>query len=242
MNVVWVLSSFFVLPGCGGDSSETGSQTMNNEGGSDVVVSSNLQALLSEEKVCEVLSIDELKTMFNITGEVKTLASAFRQSYTCRYTWEPVDKEAKEAALMKAMMSSDRVKVTARDRMIDYELSVTLKETTKTVSNFVPVQLSQAQLDQQIEQANQAAAKRLTAEQKELAGDAASEMMTKLLIKNNQNQTIDGVGDAAFWNIVGGGGLNVLDAGISVFISPLIADDQAGDLDNAKKIFSQLIK
>lgn len=238
---MWGLFGLLALSACG-ESPDSGNKSMSDDADLIVQATSNLQNFMNEGKICDVLPMNELKTMFDVTGEVKTWPSEFRQSYTCRYTWEPLDRDAKEAAKIKAMTSDNRGKMTARDRAIDYEVSITLKQTKKSASNFVPAKLTQAQLDQQIEQANQAAAKRLTAEQKELAGDAASEMMTKLLTKNNQNQTIEGVGDAAFWSIVGGGGLNVLDAGVSVFISPLIAEDEAGDLDNAKKIFNQLIK
>ncbi len=206
--------------------------------------SSKLNAFISKEKICDVLPVAKIKSMFKIEGAVKASVSEYSRDPSCTYTWEPKDRETKEAAMMNDMMAIAQGKMqpkSLRERAIDHEITITLKESNRTAANFVPPKLTQEQLDAQIKSAQKMAEDRLTDEQKKVAGGAANDMMANLLKKNNQNEEVVSVGDAAYWSQVGAGGLHVLDGDVQVYIAPLITSSEEVDKDYAKQIFHTLM-
>jgi len=241
-KILSLTTCFLILTACGDDGSSDANPANVSEKSN--VPNSKLSAFMTEEKVCDVLPVAKLKAMFKIEVDIQTQASGFAGSYTCNYRWEAKDKAAREAAMMNNIMTNAQgkgKKISLRERAVDHEVSITLNQSKKSAANFVPPILTQQQLDQQIENAKKAAAERLTDEQKEVAGDAAADMVAGLLKKNNQNEEVDGVGDAAYWSHVGIGGLYVLDRDVSVFISPMISSSAEVDKDYATQIFYQIL-
>ena len=51
--------------------------------------------------------------------------------------------------------------------------------------------------------------------------------------QNNQNEAVEGLGDAAYWTNVGSGGLNVLGGDVQMYIGPMIAETAEADKDHA---------
>lgn len=238
---VATFSLLLMLAACGGDASDSASQTAGNAIGSK---SSDLNAYLSEEKVCDVLTSDQLQALFNAPVEIKTSVSSFRDSFSCTYTWPHPDAEEREQNMVKAMMaamSGDGPKVSMRDRMLEYQVTIGVKKSQRSAANFVPKKLTEEQINQQIEAAQKRANERLTDEQKQVAGNAANSMVESMLRKANQNEEVTGVGDAAFWSPLGTGSLEILDGDVRLTVSPVIAATKEEDIVTAKRIAAALL-
>ncbi len=253
--ITLITSSALFLSACGGESTEADSQSNTSQASTKTASTpqmstpmtkpSGLLSMMTEADVCDVLDIADIKSMFDVTGEISTSAVTFGGTFSCDYSWDRADKEARENnyinhAMLVAQGKAERLPM--RQKVTQHQINVSLSEFKGQKVNFVPAQLSEEQLQAQIERAKKAAEDRLTDEQKALAGDAANSMVENMLKKNNQNQAVDGVGDAAYWSKVGMGGLNVLDGTVKVYISPMIADTEAEDIENAKKIAASLLQ
>ncbi len=250
-----ILSSALFLSACGSDSNKSDSQaktidTEKNQVSTPVVSTpmtkpSSLLTLMSEEKVCGVLDSAAIQSMFNTTAEIKTSVMSFGNSYSCDYSWDRTDREERESNVIKHAMlvaQGKAERLTMRQKISEHQFNVSLSEYKGKAEYFVPRKLSDEELQAQIDRAKKAASDRLTDDQKAVAGDAASSMVESMLKKNNQNTTVDGVGDAAFWSKIGMGGLNVLDGTVKISISPMIGDTVAEDLENAKKIAALILQ
>ncbi len=199
---------------------------------------SGLNAYMAGSKICDVLSESSLKQLFNITTELTSQQRHSKQSgFTCDYSWDATDRKAREQRLSAQGKAKT---LSMRARAINHKLSIRLNNTSSTAANFVPPILSEAELQKRIEQAEKAAKKQLSDAHKAVA--AANNMAESMIKKNNQNINITGVGDAAYWSKIGAGGLMVLDGDVSVYIAPLIADNDEEDIENAKKIFAAMTK
>ena len=237
------LSSMFLLAACGaGDNGEKDSVKASKPNKSSTlakVSTSNFDKYLSEDKICSLFALEDVKTMFNAVSGIKTTPSSFMKTNSCDYSWDRADMEEREQNFLNAR--SDKA-ITMRQKVMSHSFNVALSETKQSKESFVPRKLSDEQLQAQIESAKKAAADRLTDEQKEIAGDAATSMIEGMLRKNNQNQKVDGVGDAAFWSNVGHGSLNVLSGNVKLVISVMISDTVEEDIENAKIIAKHLLK
>ena len=67
-------------------------------------------------------------------------------------------------------------------------------------------------------------------------------MAGNLMRRANERVVIDGVGEAAYWLPMMGGTLNVLEGGYQLSISPIIADDEAGNIEAARKIAAGILR
>lgn len=241
-KIILLASLTLTLAACGDQTADKVVSASKNSNAP--AANSSLKAFINQEKICDVLPVSKIKTMFKVEAEITATASNYSDNHTCSYKWEPKDREAREAAMIKDMMASAQGKQppkSLRERAIDHEITITLSEAKRTAANFVPPKLTQEQLDAQLERAKKMADERLTAEQKAVAGDAANDMMASLLKKNNQNEEVSGVGDAAYWSKVGAGGLYVLDGDVQVYIAPMITSSEEVDKDYATQIFHTLM-
>ncbi len=240
---VLMMSLMVALVGCGND--EGAAQSMGNQPNKvnenksiqeETKVNSKLSKHMSIDGVCQLMSVEEVKNMFSITAEVKATPSEYRGEVSCQYNWD------REDAIDRMKVLTSGQKLPRRQTAPNGELRIALSESKRSKDNFVPATLSEEQLNARIEAAQKAANDRLTDEQKAVAGDMAGDMVASMLRKNNQNQEIEGLADAAYWSKVGMGGLFVLDGNIQVYVSPMIADDESTDIDNAKKVVEVILK
>ena len=221
-------------------SSEVSEMTTEIQSKSNSKIGSFMQA----GKICEILSANEVKTTFNIQSELRAEESNYG-TLTCSYSWEPEDIEERRTQFLSNMQnaaSGTAGKTSMREKLLDVNFTVALSEYSGTAKTFVPVKLSEEQLQQQIERAKEQAAKRLTDKQKEILGDSGANMMESMLRKNNNNLAVEGIGDAAYWSHVGQGSLHVLSGNINMIISPMIARTMEEDIDNAKSIAQLILK
>ncbi|WP_154222016.1 hypothetical protein [Marinicella rhabdoformis] len=240
---------FLGLVACGSDQSSSPSGEALGNGQQSAkktepvaVSGSTLNNYMSDEKICAVIDVEDLKSTFNITTEIKSEQYSYGSNFTCKFMWDRADSEAREKLMLDNMMVSaqngGKGKLSMRQKVPSSELSISLSEARRKASNYVPRKLSPEQLQAQIDAAKAAAEKRLTADQKAVAGDMANDMVEKMMKKNNENQVVDGVGDAAYWSKVGFGGLNVLSGDVNVSIAPMIGDTEEADIENAKLVFN----
>ena len=235
------------LGGCGGDTnnaSDTSSSGSASKAKAPVSANSKLTSYLSEEKVCDVLSRESLQLLSNGNLEVEKRASSYRENFTCTYSWPRPDAAEREKNMLQAIMSSmtgDGPKLSMRDKMPDYELTIDIQKSKRLANNFVPRKLSEEEIAAQVDAAKKRAAERLTDEQKTIAGGAANSFIEGLLKKNNQNVEVTGIGDAAFWSTLGPGSLQVLDGNVQLSVAPLMADTKAEDFENAKQVATQIL-
>lgn len=226
-----------VLSGCGQE--EGAEQSLGNQSNKDkenkgiqVKAQANrkLSKHMSMDGVCELMSVEEVKQMFSITAEVKARPSEYSGEFSCQYNWD------REDAIDRMKLLTSGQKLPRRQTAPNGELRIALSESKRSKSNFVPAKLSDEQLNARIKAAQKATNDRLSDEQKAVAGDMAGDMVANMLRKNNQNQEIEGLADAAYWSKVGMGGLFVLDGNTQIYVSLMIADDEATDIENAKKV------
>lgn len=235
------LSLIALLSACGGESTAPQNQ---NEPKPVSSSHSKLGRFLSEPQICEILSMDALATFATSQPEINQEASAYRDTYTCTYSWPRPDAEERQKKMFEATMASMRGEgemPSMRERMTDYQITISAKKSQRQASTFVPPVLSEAQMQAQIAAAKERTAKQLTEEQKALAGDAADDMVERLIRKNNENQPVAGVGDAAYWSNLSVGSLQVLAGDIEISISPMLADTKQADIENAKRIATALL-
>lgn len=239
---------FLGLVACGSDQSNNPSdkvlgndQQPAKKTESMAVAGSPLKDFMSDDKICSVVNVDDLKAVFKITTEIGTVQHSYGNNFTCKFMWDKADSEAREKLMLDSMMAAaqngGKGKLPMRQRVPSSELSISLSDARRTASNYVPRKLTPEQLQVQIDAAKAAAEKRLTDDQKALAGDMANSMVEKMMQKNNENQVVEGVGDAAYWSKVGFGGLNVLSGDVNVSIAPMIGDTEEADIENAKLVF-----
>jgi len=240
-----ILSLFFSACG-GGDSSEGSSAPLDTKV-SAKVSDSLLSKFMSKSSVCEIISAQAVQKSFNssyvMTLDPREHKSKYSSSVTCNYSWGRSDAEQRKEKFMTYIvdqMQGKVEKVPMRQRTLEHNFSVRLEAFKGDPENFMPAKLSEEQLQSQISQAKNMAAKRLTDKQKKIAGKAANSMMENMLRQNNENFKVEGIGESAYWTAVGGGSLIVLSGNIKVSISPMIGDTLKEDINNAK-IIAQLM-
>ncbi|MFK8010895.1 MAG: hypothetical protein AB8B80_02575 [Marinicellaceae bacterium] len=245
---ILIIASLTLLSACGQDNQSDNTDTQSQ---GDQVVSiksspSKLAKYMLEDTVCNALSVDELKQLFNVTTEVKIAGQTnnYSSGVTCSYNWTRSDAaERKEEFIDYTIqqMQGKVEKISMRQRTTESNISIQVDEYKGQLTRFVPVKLSEEQLQSQIELAKKRAEERLTDEQKKVAGDMANSMVEKMLRQNNNNEVIDNLGDGAYWSNVAGGGLNILSGNTKMFISLMIGDTQEEDKQNAIKIAKSIL-
>jgi hypothetical protein len=247
MNKIFLVSVLaMTLASCGDkeDSLKKAQSTTVN-----LTTNSHLIKFMDQKAVCDVISTQAIHKLFNSSNDVKTTpsghASKHSNSVTCNYSWDSADIEQRKEKMMTYMVDNAQGKAEKRpmrEIMLKYNFSVRLEEYNRKPESFIPPKLTEEQLQNQISAAKQKAAERLTDQQKKIAGKAANSMMENLLRQNNENISIAGIGDAAYWTAVGGGSLNVLSGNIKLSISPMIADTAEDDIQNARSIADLIIQ
>jgi len=244
-----LISTFLALMLCacssneGTDNKESSKQIENKEQ-QITAKSSKLHQYMSKEQICDALSINDIQQLFQTTAEIKSAAFDFRSRYTCSYTWDKTDKTEREQLMFSNSMQVAQGKAEKRPMRLKTptnQITVTLLNSKKTPANFIPPKLNNKQLEEQIKNVKDTAAKKLSKQQQELGGNMANNMVENLMIQGNQNQAIDDVGDAAYWTSVGSGGLNILVGDVEIYVGPMIADTESEDIENAKKIATVLL-
>ena len=233
------------LAACGGEqANESGAapSPSTNSSSSVAHTDSQLTQYLSDATICGVLSTDKIKSEFGVTAAIETRPSSYGNRFTCSYSWDRPDAEEREKKMIGSIMAAAQggAKLSMREKTPSGEIAITLGTSTRKAAHFVPRKLTDEQLQAQIDAAQKATDEKLTNEQKAAAGDMAKSFTEKLLKKNNQNEEIKGVGDAAFWSKMGFGSLNVHFQGVEIYIAPMIADTEEEDVENAKRVFSML--
>ncbi len=201
------------------------------------------------DNICAILPVAVLQEQFGAPAEVKAESSSSSSSPKCEYSWPRPDAEQRKKAMVEQMMQNmqrkegERIKLDVRKMTSDFSIGVSLAESKSNPSTFVPVKLSEDQLQKKIDQATDAANKRLTDEQKKALGEHGfGNMAGNLMRRANERVVIDGVGEAAYWLPMMGGTLNVLEGGYQLSISPIIADDEAGNIEAARKIAAGILR
>lgn len=233
------------LAACGGEqANESGaaSSLATDSSSSTASANSKLTQYLNDTTICGVLSTDKIKSEFGVAADIESRPSSYGDRFTCSYSWDRPDAKEREQKMIGSIMAAAQggAKLSMREKTPSGEIAITLGTSAREAAHFVPRKLSDEQLQAQIDAAQKATDEKLTAEQKATAGDMAKSFTEKLLKKNNQNEEIKGLGDAAFWSKVGFGSLNVHYQGVEIYIAPMIADTEEEDVENAKRVFSML--
>ncbi|WP_291727813.1 hypothetical protein [Bernardetia sp.] len=232
--------SLFVFA-CGGKKAETTSTTDTENSSAEEQAQTMVEKTLKEagayeflttDKPCEVLTMAMVKEVFSPTVEVQQ-----SDVYGCNYEWDrPNAAEIQEQMRKASLKDMMKFKPTFT---VNFTIS---KANGVTPERFMPKKISKAQQEEIAKKANE----KLTDEQKEAVGEDLAEDFTKSLIDkvNNAEFTpVEGVGDAAYWNPIGGGSLMVL-AGdkiltLGVFVDEDLDKNIAKSKELAQKILNQ---
>lgn len=233
---------------CGGTAQDdaASSASPDRHSSNEVAVESRSD-LPSAEAICALLSDAFLNDLVGTQQTIEREAGRFGDAVHCNFSWPRPDAEARQAAameqMMEAMRSGDTSKMSVASLSTDYNISVSATATAAHADQFIPPQLTEQQLQQRIDQASAAAEKRLTDEQKAVLGEGgAGEMAGKMIRAANKRVVVEGVGDAAYWQFVAGGVLQVLHDGLQWSISNDLADDSEGQIDIATKVARTIIQ
>ena len=246
-------SGTLLLAACGGsestgnsDASGSAPAAQNAAPAATPAASSKLASYMGEN-ICDVLPVSALQQAFGAPADVQVSPSSFRNNHSCSYSWPRPDAEERQKAMLEEMMKNaqrpagEKIKIDMHKLSTDFNVSIMLQESRATAASFVPVKLTEEQLQQRIQAATEAANKRLTDEQRKLIGKDGTESIAGGMIrKTNERTEVAGVGDAAYWLPLMGGSLNVLDGSTQVSITPMLADDEQGNIEAAKKVFGLL--
>ncbi|MGA9423091.1 MAG: hypothetical protein WBW61_12060 [Rhodanobacteraceae bacterium] len=186
--------------------------------------------------------------MFTPQAEVKTTPRVSKWRAACSYLWPRPDAEERRKAMMAEMMKQmhpggDATKLTSRAFSTNYSISVSLRKTGAEPGNFVPKQLSDAEMETRIQKVRKQTEKKLSVAQKQIVGEHGVERMAGSMLRAaNRRKVVDGIGDAAYWSSVGSGSLRVLVGHEELVIGVDVADDEAGNLAAAKKIYDAITR
>lgn len=201
------------------------------------------------EGICDILPTTAIKSIFGTAAELTTKSKNSRSSSKCEYSWPRPDAEERKQAMVQQMMQNvqgmegEKIKLDMRKLTTKFSIGVDLKKTESSAAAFVPTKLSEEELQKKIAQASEAANKRLTDEQKEVLGSGGAEgMVGGMIRKANERVVIEGVGEAAYWLPMMGGSLSVLAGGYQLTITPMVADDDAGNIEAARKIVAAILR
>lgn len=236
------LVSLFVFA-CGGKQTEATSatDTENNSAKeqAEAMVEKKLKdagayEFLTEDKPCEVLTMEMVKAVFNPTAEVSK-----SDVYGCNYEWDrpnraEIDEQMRKAPLKEMMKFKPTFTV---DLIIS-------KANGATPERFMPKKISKAQQEEIAEKANEKANEQLTDEQKEVVGEDMAKDFTKSLIdkiNNAEYVKVEGVGDAAYWNPIGGGSLMVLAGGKILTLGVFVDEDLDKNIEKAKELAQKIL-
>lgn len=207
--------------------------------------SSSLRAYLGDD-ICDILPASAMKSLFDAPDTVKKEAKAGKSSAKCTYSWPRPDAEERQQAMVQQMIGNAQGKkanLDVRKVTSNFSISVSLAKTKTSAANFVPRKLTEEQMQKKIDEAVEATNKRLTEKQREALGsNGAEKMVSGLIRKSNQRVEVDGVGEAAYWLPMMGGSLSVLANGYKLTISPIMADDEAGNIEAARKIALAILR
>ena len=236
-----ITGMLLVLSACGGESNDSaqGGNSANSAKSAD----SALNAYLASDKVCDILSAARLQSISGGASEINKRDASYRENFACTYSWPRPDAAEREKNMVQATIASmtgNGPKMTLRDRMTDFEVTIAIQKSERSANSFVPRKLTEAQMEEQLAAAKKRTEETLTDQQKKLAGDAANSMVERLLRKNNENEVVAGIGDAAFWSSLGMGSLQVLDGNVQLTISPIMADTKQADMEKAKQVATLL--
>ncbi|MCB1554296.1 MAG: hypothetical protein KDJ14_10875 [Xanthomonadales bacterium] len=257
-----VSACVFALAACGSSSNQSGAgDSASAAASNDVAAAPSADAAsaatggggalrsFAGDNVCDILAVSVLQSEFGAPAEVTVQPNPSKREWRCSYSWPRPDAEARQQAAIEQMLKQatlppdQRGKLDMRAMATDFSVSVALTESKSTPENFVPAKLDDEQLEARIKVATEAANKRLTDEQKKALGEGGTESVTARMIRAaNARVELEGVGDAAYWMPAMGGSLLVLDGDLQVTISPLLGDDDASNMDGAKRVFAALGK
>ena len=201
------------------------------------------------DNICDILPVSVLQQEFAAPADLTGKPFNSRRQSSCSFSWPRPDAEERKQAMMKQMMQNmqkkqgEQPKLDIRSLSPDYTVSISLMETKATAATFVPVKLDEAELQKRIDQATDAANKRLTDAQKKAVGkDGVGNMAASMIRKTNERVVIDGVGDAAYWLPIMGGSLSVLAGGYQITVTPNLADDDQENIEAARKVAAAVLR
>lgn len=242
-----VACASMLLAACGGSSGPGPGSATAPSVDTEAARSGSGLAAFAGENICEVLPVAALQSAFNAPAEVKVEPHASRHQSSCTWSWPRPDAEERQQAAVQAMLRNatrkpgEGVGLDLRALATDFSVSIAIAETRATAASFVPPKLSEDELEERIRQAADAANKRLSEEQRRVLGEGGAEDLAGgMLRKANERVEIAGVGDAAYWLPVMGGSLNVLSGNLQITITPMLADDEAGNIEAAKQVFAAM--
>ena len=250
-----LLASTALLGACGGTDAPASAEATRSADASTAPATvaaaaqdGALAAFIGDRR-CEVLSPAVLQSMFGAPADIQIEPGRGRIVSSCTYSWARPDADARRDAAMADIAATaprDAGKATmkaitagANDR---FRITVSLQTTQAKPEWFVPAKLSADALEQRVAEANRAADARLSDTQRETLAKAGirNTMAGDMVRQANERVEVPGVGDAAYWVPVMGGALNVLAGDVQVSISLNLADDQAGNIDAAQRVFAAL--
>lgn len=164
----------------------------------------------SEDRICDVIDQEKLIKAFHITTELNIRAEETNGNFACFYFWEFTDE---------VLWSKHSFKNELKNKG---ELDESAIRRLRHGSGQIDILL----LD----------LKRYATNFTPVPNE--QQLIEWLIATDDQNQTIDNLGESAYWSPIRDGELYVNVKGFQIVITPMIGNTQEEDLENAKKIYS----
>lgn len=228
----------FVVFACGGEKSETSTSSEEDastiaEAVEETVEKTGAYEFLAnaEEAPCDALTMKMIKAVMNPSAEITK-----DDSYGCNYTWERPNSEEIREQQRKAPIK-DMMKFKP-----EFLVGLMVSDAGGiTPERFMPKKMSESQKKQIEEQtAEKVDEEDLSEEQKEMGKDFTKKLVDK--VNNTEFTPVEGVGDAAYWNPLGGGNLMVLAGDKILTLEVFVDEDFDANLAKAKELAQKILQ
>ena len=247
-HLILIIALPIILFACSDNTNSEPSSPNKSSLSKVTIKNSKLLDLINKENVCELLiTKTQIKKMFNSKSDININGSKYKGTAYCDYSWDKADKADRQVKYASYLVNSVggtlQKSVPMRLRTLQSSFRITVSQSNTQPQYFIPEQKSEEEIKILVERAKKSANNALSQEQKDLAGDAAGDMIESLIRKSNLNTTIDNLGDAAYWSNLMDGTLNILDGNAAIEISIIkIGDTMQADKQNAVKLARELLQ
>ena len=250
----------FSFSSCGNKSTTENSQENSTDNSaSEEVISSNSASVSSkaseyQKKPCELLTEEIIKKYVTIDKEIdKEFFEYDKRPSRCSYSWKKPNAE--EATKNQVKEVGEMVKTDGKHEMDMkkmlpvYSVAISIHDYAGSAQSFIPIQLTDEQIEAQAKQAKEMAMKNKTfqnmnaADQEKVINLAAEKTRNTLTKMRDETVVVEGIGEAAYWNPSGfDNTFMILSNGKSINLEVYVSDNRQENIEIAKKIAREMLE
>ena len=249
----------FLFSNCGNKNTTENTQTTSTDSSDKEVNASNATSSIVskvseyQKKPCELLTEEVLKKHVTIDKEIeKEFFEYNNRPSRCSYSWKKPN--ADEATKNQIEEVGEMVKTEGKHEMDMkkmspvYSVAITIHDYAGSAQSFIPIQLTDEQIEAQVKQSKEMAMKNkafqnMNAADKEKVTSLAAEKTRSTLTKmRDETVVVEGIGEAAYWNPTGfDNSFMILSGGKSIHLEVYVSPNRQENIEIAKKIAKEIL-